>query len=90
MAGDFNTSLHKRCNAVGLSTYLQDHRRHWGPAHSDADQLLNLMSVYHIVALNTWRSSLGPTYTFDTQSSRIDYICEVLSREPLEVVKTII
>ena len=75
MAGDFNTSLHKRCNAVGLSTYVQDGRRHWGPAHRDEDQLCNLMSVCHIVALNTWRSSLGPTYTFGTQSSRIDYIC---------------
>lgn len=73
-AGDLNTSLHKKCSAVGLPTFAHDSRRHWGPTHRDADQLYNLLQIYDLVALNTWTSSLGPTYTFGSQCSRIDYI----------------
>ena len=47
VAGDLNTSLHKRCMAVGLPTYAKDNSRHWGPAHRDADQLYNLLQVYN-------------------------------------------
>ena len=73
-AGDLNTSLHKRCSAVGLPTFAHEDRRQWGPTHRDADHLYNLLQIYDLVALNTWTHTLGPTYTFGTQCSRIDYI----------------
>ena len=75
LAGDLNTSLHKRCSAVGLATFDHDAKRHWGPVHRDAEHFHNLLQVYNMVTLNTWKSSLGPTYSFGTQVSRIDYLC---------------
>jgi hypothetical protein len=75
LAGDLNTSLHKRCSAVGLATFDHDEKRHWGPVHRDAEHFHNLLQVYNMVTLNTWKSSLGPTYSFGSQVSRIDYLC---------------
>lgn len=75
LAGDMNTSLHKRCSAVGLATFEHNALRKWGPVHRDSDHLHNLLQVYDLTALNTWKHSLGSTYSFGTQASRIDYIC---------------
>jgi len=75
LAGDMNTSLQKRCSAVGLATFENNKNRQWGPMHRDSDHLHNLLHVYGLITLNTWKSSLGPTYTFGSHASRIDYIC---------------
>ena len=64
LAGDMNTSLQKRCSAVGLATFENNKNRQWGPMHRDSDHLHNLLHVYGLITLNTWKSSLGPTYTF--------------------------
>ena len=75
LAGDFNTSLHKRCSAVGLPTFLGDGDRRHGPIHSDAHHFHDLLQINHLAALNTWTHSLKATYTFEHRQSRIDYIC---------------
>ena len=72
--GDFNTSLQKRGPAVGLPTYQWHQARATGPKHSDANELYHLTQIYDLIALNTWKSCLGPTFQFGSQHSRIDYI----------------
>ena len=74
IAGDFNTSLQKCGPAVGSPSYDWKGSRRTGPKHSDADFFQNLLHVYDLCAVNTWKHSLGPTYQFDQQHSRIDYI----------------
>ena len=72
--GDFNTSLPKTGPAVGHSTFAWSDGRRTGPKHSDDEYLYNLLSVYELCAVNTWKHSLGLTYQFDHQCSRIDHI----------------
>ena len=74
MMGDFNTSLQKRGQAVGLPQYQWMNSRASGPKHSDAEELYTLTQVYDLIALNTWTHQLGPTFQFGSQHSRIDYI----------------
>ena len=74
MMGDLNTSLQIRNAAVGLEDYHWQGTRRPGPRHTDADHLNNLLNIYNLVALNTWKHTLGPTYQFEQTHSRIDYI----------------
>ena len=74
LMGDLNTSLQTRTAAVGLADYSWQSTRKTGPCHADADNLNNLLNIYNLVALNTWKHTLGPTFQFDQVHSRIDYI----------------
>ena len=73
LMGDFNTSLQKQNQSVGLPHYRWQHGRSTGPNHSDSDELLHLAQIYDLIALNTWQPGLGPTFQFGAQHSRIDY-----------------
>ena len=75
LMGDFNTSLLHRSNAVGMGTFLGHGRQMAGTRHSDTDQFHQLLRQHSIVALNTWQTSLGPTYVHPNAQSRIDFIC---------------
>ena len=74
MMGDFNTSLTRNCSAVGTSTYVHNAAHSTGPKHSDSHLFLNLLTTYDLYATNTWSSNLGPSYVFEHQHSRIDFI----------------
>ena len=74
LMGDFNTSLQRRSNAIGVKDYLHQGDRCLGPPHRDQHLLHNLIQTFDLTALNTWSHSLGPTYQFDHQHSRIDFI----------------
>ena len=75
MLGDFNTSLTRQSDAVGISTYLHQGERCKGTMHGDQHLFQNLLTVHALTTLNTWNFSLGPTYQFGHQHSRIDFIC---------------
>ena len=74
LCGDFNTSLQKAGTAIGTSTYDWHGQRRTGPKHGDEEQLQNLLQLYGLAAVNTWKHSLGPTFQFDHKHSRIDFI----------------
>ena len=71
--GDWNTSLQHTSTAVGLGTYRWQQDRCGGPKHSDANLLHNILQQFDLIATNTWDHSLGPTYIFGKQTSRIDF-----------------
>ena len=82
MVGDFNTSLQRVTSAVGLATYQHHRLRGKGPQHSDSHYLMNLLTTFELMTMNTWDPQLGPTYTFGEQHSRIDYlICRQAHRD---------
>ena len=75
MLGDFNTSLTRQSDAVGVPTYLHHGERCRGTLHGDQHLFHNLLTVHALTTLNTWNFGLGPTYQFGHQHSRIDFIC---------------
>lgn len=76
VAGDFNTSLPCIPKYVGLRDYCaQEGGRVAGPQHRDSGILPRNLVKRDLVALNTWDTSLGPTYhALSGASSRIDFI----------------
>ena len=72
--GDLNTSLQKCGPSTGLPDYAIDGRRSQGPIYRDSAQLHNLIRIYDMIALNTWKHDLGPTFQFENKHSRIDFI----------------
>ena len=74
LLGDWNTSLRRQSTAVGLDTYHLNGDRCAGPKHTDEHILHNILNHFDLVVLNTWDATLGPTYLFGHQSSRIDYV----------------
>ena len=74
LGGDFNTSLSTASSSVGISSYQIDSRRQIGPFARDEDRLTFLLTQFDLVALNTWTSSLGPTFQSTLHSSRIDFL----------------
>eukprot|EP00435_Cladocopium_sp_Y103_P018388 s1539_g4.t1 len=75
LLGDTNTSLRTCADVVGIDTYAMKNKRCRGPEHSDTHQLQTILKTFSLTALNTWTHDLGPTYQFDLQHSRIDFIC---------------
>eukprot|EP00435_Cladocopium_sp_Y103_P069123 s396_g32.t1 len=75
LLGDANTSLRTCADVVGIDTYAMMNKRCRGPDHSDTHQLQTILKTFSLTALNTWTHDLGPTYQFDLQHSRIDFIC---------------
>ena len=74
LLGDWNTSLRRQSTAVGLDTYQLHDERSAGPKHSDEHILHNILTHFDLAVLNTWDATLGPTYIFGQQSSRIDFV----------------
>ena len=73
--GDFNTSLTRAPDYIGISDFLDTtgHRR-IGPVHSDATEFHQILKTHHLTVLNTWRTDTGPTFVSAQHSSRIDFV----------------
>ena len=75
LAGDWNTGLDHIPHCVGLSDFSMNPGRHRGPRHPDSGKFGDLIRRHGLIALNTWDTTLGPTYLGNRGSaSRIDYI----------------
>ena len=75
MGGDLNTSLPRIPHCVGLNDFQDKKGRRTGPRHPDSGRLGNLLTQHGLTAINTWDTSLGPTYTGGlARQSRIDFI----------------
>ena len=75
LAGDFNCSLPIIPRLVALDTFWNGQRRQRGTQHDDMHELSTILQMHHLVALNCWQSSLGPTLIPKFgDGSRIDYI----------------
>ena len=75
LAGDLNTSADRTSTAVGLSTYQWKGHRVSGTNHEDSPVWLQFLKQFDLQTLNTWDTTLGPTYQFEHQHSRIDFLC---------------
>ena len=75
LAGDLNTSADFRSGGVGSASYMWEGQRHTGSTHADSHQWQQIIRRHDLIALNTWQSTLGPTYRFLHQHSRIDFLC---------------
>ena len=73
LAGDFNCRLPALRGHVGMLEYAGDTTRSGGSPHTDEGQFLALVKTHNLVALNTWRYDLGPTFKGINGSSRIDF-----------------
>ena len=74
MLGDWNTSLTRSTTAIGTTTYVHDDQRCQGPQHSDSHIFHNILLQHDLIAVNTWKHDLGPTFQFQNKHSRIDYV----------------
>ena len=74
LMGDWNTSPGTSSTAVGVETFQWKTSRCGGPKHTDAQVFHNILKQFDLVAINTWDSTLGPTYIFGDQTSRIDFV----------------
>ena len=75
LAGDLNTSLHRIQHCVGLNDFQDAKGRRSGPRHPDSSLLGDLLVQHGLTAINTWDTTLGPTYTGGhSNKSRIDYV----------------
>ena len=74
MMGDWNTSLTRSTTATGLPTYKSDEHRCLGPQHHDSHIFHNILLQHDLIAVNTWKHDLGPTFQFQNKHSRIDYV----------------
>lgn len=75
LGGDLNTSLNRIPHCVGLNDFQDTHGRRSGPRHPDSGLLGGLLAQRGLTAINTWDTSLGPTYTGGhSNKSRIDFI----------------
>lgn len=75
LAGDFNTSADFRNGGIGMASYLWKGQRHTGSVHADSHNWQQILRRHDLTALNTWQSTLGPSYRFQHQHSRIDFLC---------------
>ena len=73
--GDMNCSLFESHGVCGTTCFRWQDALHQGPAHADGGRFLSILKLHGLVALNTWNSSLGPTFNQHGHASRIDYIC---------------
>lgn len=71
--GDFNCSLDACVAHVGTRQFHSSHGLTSGAQHADAGQFLSVVRAHGLVALNSFSSSLGPTYQHGSHCSRIDF-----------------
>ena len=75
LAGDFNSSLPRTPHCVGLHDFQGRRGRLSGTQHQDAQLLADILPRRGLLAINTWDTSLGPTYQGGQgHLSRIDYV----------------
>ena len=74
-SGDFNCALQMQLPWSGTHGFRWQGRRHQGYQHRDHRRFQNLLADHHLVALNTWDESKGPTYYHGEYAARIDSIC---------------
>ena len=75
LAGDFNSSLPRTPHCVGLHDFQGRRGRLSGTQHQDAHLLAGILPRRGLLAINTWDTSLGPTYRGGLgHLSRIDYV----------------
>ena len=75
LMGDFNTTLSRKCSAVGSATFTSEGVQCRGPQHTDSHRLQNILTIHDLLALNTWTPQNSHTFQFDDRRSRIDFIC---------------
>lgn len=73
--GDLNCSLMENSGTCGTSFFRWNQQLMPGLKHSDTDRFAQILRSGGLVALNTWDSSLGPTFIQNGCASRIDFIC---------------
>ena len=75
LAGDFNSSLARTPHCVGLHDFQDRRGRLSGTQHPDSHLLADILLRRGLMAINTWDTSLGPTYRGGLgHQSRIDYV----------------
>jgi exonuclease III len=73
--GDMNCSLAESQGVCGTTCFRWQDKLHSGTTHADGGRFLSILKLHGLVALNTWNSKLGPTFTQNGHASRIDFIC---------------
>lgn len=73
--GDFNCSLSASPGVSGSSSFAWRNTQCTGTLHPDHARFLSILRGHSLITLNTWSSTLGPTYVHHDQASRIDFIC---------------
>jgi len=73
--GGLNCSLMESSGTCGTSFFRWNHQLLHGLKHSDSERFAQILRSGGLVALNTWDSSLGPTFVQNGCASRIDFIC---------------
>ena len=71
--GDLNCSLPKLHGLVGMEEFLWTQLRMKGRQHHDQGELVAVLKMHGLVALNTWSHNHGPTYVHGKTASRIDF-----------------
>ena len=74
LVGDFNRSLPSISRLVGQAHYWTTDGKRSGPQHGDMATFSNLLTDFQLVALNTWKPTMGATSYTTSGSSRIDFI----------------
>ncbi len=75
LMGDFNCSLPCIPRLVHLPSFKMHEGRKLGRQHPDMSTFVALLQRFHLVAVNTWDHTLGPTmHQLDDGHSRIDYV----------------
>lgn len=74
LTGDFNCNLPQADSHCGTGSYRWGHQLTQGATHSDQGLFMSRLRMHGLTALNSWSSSLGPTYIHATSHSRIDFI----------------
>ena len=80
LAGDFKCHLDAMPLQVGTDHFRWQNAWVRGASHEDTGIFQSIIRAHALNALNTWDSSLGPTYVHQAACSRIDYF---LTRIPL-------
>lgn len=73
VAGDWNCSLPAIPGQIGTNQFQWQGRQHSGYQHQDMGQFSQIIKQSGLIALNSWDSSLGPTYRRTNAASRIDH-----------------
>ena len=74
-SGDFNCALTQQVPWCGTSGFRWRGQSMRGYQHRDQKVFQALLATHHLVALNSWQESKGPTYQHGEHGSRIDFIC---------------
>ena len=74
VVGDFNCTLSQTAGHSGPSHFRWQQRQVTGKMHADQGHFTNILRVHGLNALNSWDTTLGPTYVKGDYCSRIDFV----------------